>query len=131
MVMIDQKQFLVLAVDLSNQSSLDALLVLATGADKRQEFLVFDLEDRSGDLCRFQRFKLELLFLTTGCDNDFDRLDFVSTADEFLKVSRQGLFVFVVGPFKVGRRAGIKVGDVPSIWAVFRMIVASMLILFT
>lgn len=130
MVMINQKQLFFLTVDLGYQTSLDSLLVLATCTDEGQEFLIFDLENRSGDFGRFKRFEFKLFLLATGGHDHFDRLDFISAADKFLEVNGQGLFVFVVSPFKVGRRARIEVGDVPSVRTVLGMVMASMVILF-
>jgi len=130
MVMINQKQLFFLTVDLGYQSSLDPLLVLATCTDEGQEFLVFDLENRSGDFGGLKRLEFELLLLTTRGYDDFDRLDLISAADEFLEVNGQGLFVFVVSPFKVGRRARIEMGDVPSVGTVLGMVMAGMVVLF-
>jgi hypothetical protein len=130
MVMINQKQLFFLTVDLGYQSSLDTLLVLATCTDEGQEFLIFDLENRPGDLGRFKRFEFKLFLLATGGHDHFDRLDFISATDKFLEVNGQGLFVFVVSPFKVGRRARIEMGDVPSVRTVLGMVMASMVILF-
>lgn len=130
MVMINQKQLFFLTVDLGYQSSLDPLLVLATCTDEGQEFLIFDLENRSGDLGRFKRFEFKLFLLATGGHDHFDRLDFVSATDNFLEVNGQGLFVFVVSPFKVGRRARIEMGDVPSVRTMLGMIMTGMVVLF-
>ncbi len=129
MVMVDEQELFFLAVDFGNKPSLDPLLILVAGAYKGQKLLVLDLEYGTGDLGRLKRLKLEFLLLTAGSYNDFDRLDLVATADEFLEVNRQGLLVLVMRPFKVGRRAGIKVRDMTTVGAVLGMVVASMIVL--
>ena len=129
MVMVDEQELFFLAVDFGNKPSLDPLLILVAGAYKGQKLLVLDLEYGTGDLGRFKWLKLEFLLLTAGRYDDFDRLDLVATADEFLEVNRQGLLVLVMRPFKVGRRAGIKVRDMTTVGAVLGMVVASMIVL--
>lgn len=129
MVMVDEQKLFFLAVDFGNKPSLDPLLILVAGADKGQKLLVLDLEYGTGDLGGLKRFKLEFLLLTTGSYHDFDRLDLVATANEFLEVNRQGLLVLVMRPFKVGRRAGIEMRDMTTVGAVLRMVVASMIVL--
>ena len=129
MVMVDEQKLLFFAVDFGNEPSLDPLLILVAGAYKGQKLLVLDLKYGTGDLGRLKRLKLEFLLLTTGSYDDFDRLDLVATADEFLEVNRQGLLVLVMRPFKVGRRAGIKVRDMTTVGAVLGMVVASVIVL--
>lgn len=129
MVMVDEQKLLFLAVDFGNKPSLDPLLILVAGAYKGQKLLVLDLEYGTGNLGRFKWLKLEFLLLSTGSYDDFDRLDLVATADEFLEVNRQGLLVLVMRPFKVGRRVGIEVRDMTTVGAVLGMVVASMIVL--
>ncbi len=129
MVMVDEQKLFFLAVDFGNESSLDPLLIFVARADKSQKLLVLDSKNGAGDLGRFQWLELEFFLLTTRSYDDFDRLDLVATADEFLEVHRQGLLVLVMGPFEVGRRVGIEVRDMTAVGAVLGMVVPRMIVL--
>ena len=129
MVMVDQQQLFFLAIDLGNQTGLDPLDVFAAGSHEGQELLIFDLEDRSGDLCRLERLELEFLPLAVGSHDDFDRLDLVATADELFEVDRHGLLVLVVGPFEVRGGTRLEVSDVSAVGPVLGMLVTCMIVL--
>ena len=92
--------------------------------------MILELKNRPSDLCAFEGFEFEFFLLSTGSHDHFNGLNGVSTTDKFFEVDGQGLLVFIMCPFEMGRWARIEVSDMAAVWTVFRMIMSCMSILF-